>query len=394
MFRRCFAPLVVASLAACMLIGVTGCKSSAKTSPKKPPKIVQEVNFKTLWKANTGLGLGDVQKNIAPEWVTVDGQPLLAAADYRGTVTLIDPSTGKRIWRQRLKLPISSAMGETPDALVMGSSKGDVIALSKVDGKTLWKTSVTSEVLAAPRGNQQSVAVLSLDSRLHGLDSQTGKPLWEFDASPPPLLLRGATNPLVIDGQVLLMGFASGQAGLFRLSDGQPLWVDFIARPHGRNELERMVDINGQMAHVGPMVYIVTYQGKLVAMDLATMNTVWSHDMSSYVGLVVAGDQLILADDEDNIYAVNRHTGETLWKQTALKGKYVVTPGVYDQYVVVGDAYGYVYALSRESGRLLGSHRLYQAAIRMPILTDAHGAMAQSHPGRITKFVITPKPKK
>jgi outer membrane protein assembly factor BamB len=382
-FKRLWQCVALASV-----LLLVSCSYLPKASTR-PPKFVHQVAFESLWSAGGSQGLGDIQMKLYPNFVMHQGQQWLAIPDYRGVMVVVDPFTGKRIWRSKTKMPFSSAAGEDDNAIVMGCSNGQVVALSKEDGEVLWTSQVSSEVLAAPRGDADALVALSIDSRLHGLDAHTGKSLWTYDATPTALTLRGAADPVIIE-DMAFVGFANGQVGLFKLMTGQVLWLEAAAQPRGKNEIDRMVDIDGTIARVDNMVYVVTFHGNLLAIDLPRLEVVWSQPMSSYVGLTVSGNDLIVSDASDNLYALDRMTGQTRWKQDELNGRYISSPAIYEQYVVVGDVHGYLFAFSLSDGQLLG-HKHTGDDIRAPILVDSQGVIIQNHTGRVQKFNIVPK---
>jgi outer membrane protein assembly factor BamB len=379
-------PVVLAVLS--LLIGCSSLSSGVKKYETKE-EFTQEVDFDTVWSTSDSSGWGKVQMNLSPNLVTHNGEQRVAVPDYKGHMLVLDAESGDKIWRKSTKLDFSSAAGSAGDAIVMGTSNGHVVAMSKETGDILWDTTVSSEVLAAPRGDNNALVALSVDSRLHGLDVKTGKELWTYDATAPALTLRGAADPLIMD-DVAFVGFANGQVGLFKLSNGQMIWLEAAARPRGRNEIQRMVDVDGVMVRADSTVYVVTYQGNLVAIDLPRLEVLWSHPMSSYVGLTVSGNNLIVTDEDDTIYAIDRLTGETRWKQDDLENRYLSAPTIYQNYVVVGDGAGYLYAFSLDDGRMLGFDRIVGHDIRAPILADEQGVIVQSRTGTIKKVNITP----
>ncbi|MFI4957329.1 MAG: outer membrane protein assembly factor BamB [Gammaproteobacteria bacterium] len=380
-------------LVSCVFV-VTGCSSLSSGVKKyeEPSNFKQEVVFDTVWSTGDSSGWGNVQMNLSPNFVMHKGQQWVAVPDYRGHMLVLDAFSGEKIWRESTKMDFSSAAGEADDAIVMGTSDGHVIAMNKENGEILWDTTVSSEVLAAPRGNNDALVVLTIDSRLHGLDAKTGKEIWTYDATAPALTLRGAASPLIIE-DMAFVGFSNGQVALFKLSNGQMIWLESAAKPRGRNEIQRMVDIDGTMARVDNTVYVVTYQGNLLAIDLPSLEVTWSHPLSSYVGLTVSGNDLIVTDDDDTLYAIDRVTGETRWKQEALVDRYLSAPAIYENYVVVGDGAGYVYAFALDNGRMLGYEHVVSDDIRAPVLVDKQGVIVQSRTGRVEKVTISTSPK-
>ncbi|MBF4213077.1 outer membrane protein assembly factor BamB, partial [Pseudomonas donghuensis] len=75
--------------------------------------------------------------------------------------------------------------------VMLGTLKGEVIALDSSTGEERWRSRVTSEVLAPPANNGDVVVVQTQDDRLIGLDAATGDRRWIYENSPAVLTLRG-----------------------------------------------------------------------------------------------------------------------------------------------------------------------------------------------------------
>lgn len=370
---------------------LTGCfsKKGGNTKVEPLPKVQAEVSIDTLWKANGGSGLGKFKQTLSPTLIDIDGETYVVSADRGGKVMVTSAATGKRRWATDTDIPVSSALGSTESSVLVGSHQADVVSLDKSTGLEQWRTKVSSEVLAAPMGRSAGVAVLSIDSRLHGLDTNTGKEKWLFDASAPALKLRGGSSPLVFD-HVALVGFASGQSGLFDLNNGRVIWLDAIAQPRGRTEIERMVDINGRMVRRGNTAYIVTFQGKVATFDLQQLQVLWTRDSSSYVGLDAGGRAVVVTDSQGKLYAFDRFSGDTLWSQDALFHRKPTAPVIIKDYVVVGDVDGRLYVFSLETGNLLAYRKVDSAGIFAAPLVDNQDVIVQTKAGRLIKLSVEP----
>lgn len=385
-----FARRAVYVLVLCVLL--TGCfwNKSSNTKKVEPlPKVQDQVAVKTLWRADGGSGLGKNKQILSPALIDIDGETHVVSAQRDGKIIITQATTGKRLWVTNTKLPISSALGTTESLVLAGSHQADVVALDKTSGTEKWRSKVSSEVLAAPMGRNAGVAVLSIDSRLHGLDTLTGQEKWSFNAAPPSLKLRGGSSPLVFD-HVALVGFASGQSGIFDLSNGRAIWMDTIAQPRGRTEIERMVDINGRLIRRANMAYLVTFQGKVAALDLQKLQVLWTRDASSYVGLDAGGRAVVVSDSEGNIQALERTNGETLWTQNMLVGRKPTAPAIIKEYVVVGDKDGRVHVFSLETGESLGYHKVASDGLFAAPLVDNQDVIVQTKNGRLMKLSIEP----
>lgn len=375
-------------LRACLLL--TCCWLVACANHKLTPAPKNQVSFHEIWHVSGGSGLGAVETKLAPNFVSHQGATWVATADYKGHVYIYDATTGKMVWKRSTGKPFSSAVGESQDAVLIGTRKGEVLALDKAQGQTLWTAQVSSEVLAAPMGDANHIAVLSIDSKVQGLKASSGVVDWIYNGTAPALKLVGATDPLLVEGAAVV-GFANGQVGIFKLSDGRVLWLDAVALSRGRSEIERMVDINAKMQQWGSAVYVVTYHGKAAAIDLSHLAVIWSQEQSSYKGITVNNQVAVVTDEHDNVTAFDRTNGDIRWKQDKLQGRVLSAPAIYEHYVLIGDQDGYVNVLDVHSGEWLGRKKIGGGALRNPPLVDGQGVIFQSKSGRLVKLSVSPK---
>ncbi len=105
--------------------------------------------------------------------------------------------------------------------MLVASRKGVVVALDGSKGRELWRAQVTSEVLAPPAVGAGVVVVQSVDGKLTGLESASGKRLWILDRTEPALSLRGTATPVILSDAVLT-GFANGKIVAVNLRNGRP----------------------------------------------------------------------------------------------------------------------------------------------------------------------------
>ncbi len=60
------------------------------------------------------------------------------------------------------------------------------------------------------------------------------------------------------------------------------LWEISIAQSSGRNEIERLVDIDAKPLLVGSVLYVAAYQSRITALALGTRRILWTRDVSSH----------------------------------------------------------------------------------------------------------------
>ena len=329
--------------------------------PAELTELENSIGIQTLWDASVGEGTEGQRLELVP--YVYDGK--VYVADGEGNVEALDAATGDSLWKVETGLPLSGGPGAGNGLVLVGSRDGDLLALDAATGRERWRRRLSSEILSVPQSALGMVAVHTMDGRLFGLDAKTGEEVWQYKRSVPVLSLRGSSSP-VISGTKVICGFASGKLMAFDLASGELLWESSIATPRGRTELERMVDIDGELAVVDGVIYVATFQGDLAAVSEETGVVLWRRNMSSHAGAAADFRQVYISDAEDHVWAVEPRNGAALWKQKKLHARKLSAPAVLDGFILVGDFEGYVHWLSSEDGRILARIRVGESPITTP----------------------------
>ena len=345
------------------LHGLTGCasrsgvKDGVAAGPAELTPLQESVKLKVRWKASVGKN----DKRFLNLNLAYEGKRIYATS-YKGVVQAFDAQSGKRIWKADTKLMVSSGPGVGEGLVLLGTRDGEVIALNAEDGRKIWAAQVTGEVLAVPRAASGVVGVQTASGDLIGLDVQDGKRRWIYDRSVPTLTLRGTGSPVISNG-LIVGGFASGKLSAIDIKNGRMVWEVSVAMPRGRSELERMVDIDASPIIQDGVVYAVSYQGKIAALDLATGEILWSRDMSSSAGLGVDYGRIYVTDEQSDVLALDLRNSATQWKQEALHGRALTAPVPFQDIIAVGDFEGYLHLLEPADGSLVGRARVDRSGI-------------------------------
>jgi outer membrane protein assembly factor BamB len=355
--------------------------------PAELVDIAQPVSVDRVWSRDLGKGAG---KRFLRLDASVEDAAIYAT-DRKGHVYALEKATGRILWDTKLKLDISAGVGVGDGLVLLGNSKGDLTALAKDTGKKQWMAKLSSEILARPAVDLGVVVAQTVDGKVFALATADGKPLWRQERSEPALSLRGTSAPLATGG-IVLTGFASGKLSAFQLKDGHMLWEIPVAEPHGRSEIERLVDVDVQPVVAGKHLYAAAYQGKMLAFDLENGRILWSRDVSTYTGLDADAGNIYVTDDKDTVMALDMNTGATVWKQEQLHGRQLSAPTVVGDAVAVGDFEGYVHWLSRADGHFMARDRVSRAAILSKPVADAAYLYVYSQNGKLAAVRLRAQP--
>ena len=325
-----------------LLLGIAlgGCGSKGP-QPAKLVDFKPSAKLAVAWKAS----VGDAGRYVFTPAISGDS---VYAAGNRGDLLKINAVNGKTLWRVDTKAPLSGGVGVGENMVLVGTSKGSVLAYD-IEGKALWQSKVSSEVLSAPQAAGEFVVVRSGDSRIFGLDARDGSRRWEYQTTPPPLTLRA--NPgVILSENFVIAGMPAGKLVVLNITNGGLVWETVLAAPKGDNELERITDIAGPPLVEPGRVCAATFQGRAACYETQKGGQLWARPASS-VGRLAADDlSVYLSEDSGSVVALDRNTGASVWKQDKLAYRNLSAPLATKDYVVVGDFEGQVHFLKFEDG--------------------------------------------
>lgn len=374
-------------IAALLLLGfvIAGCSSNDKkeAAPAELVKFEAEVQFKKQWSRSIGKGQGETYNLLTP---AVYGNEIFAA-DVRGLVVAMDRETGKVNWRKNLEVPVSGAVGAGYGLILVGTLRGEVLALDVSNGEERWRAQVSSEVLAAPAVNGDVVVVQTQDDRIIALDIDNGQQRWSYEGSPAVLTLRGTGTPLLTN-QLAIAGLSNGRVVALDTRRGLPVWEQRVAIPQGRSELERVVDIDGQLLLSGGVLYVATYQGRAAALDLESGRVLWQRDASTSSGVALGYGSVYVSQADGSVIAIDERSTTVLWSNDSLARRQLSAPSVFSSYVAVGDREGYLHLMSQVDGRFVARTRISSAGLRVRPLVEGDWLYAFGNDGELAAFTL------
>lgn len=279
----------------------------------------------------------------------------VVAANRQGVVERRKAETGELVWTQDFNASFTAGPTIAGNHVFVGSANAELFMLDKESGRKIWQKPLSSEILSPAQVAQGVVIAQTNDGKIVALREGDGELLWTFERSVPILTIRGTSVP-VVSADKVIAAFANGKVVALNLFDGKLLWETAIAVPKGRSELERIVDIDGELVVADGVVYAITFQGKLAAISLDGGRILWSRDMSSFLGLAFDQSYLYVTDDHGKLWAFDRNSGSSLWMQDRLKNRALTPPVLDGEKLIVGDVTGRVVWFNKSDGRIL--HRI------------------------------------
>lgn len=399
--------LGLAIVAALVLPGCTTVREwfrsdSAKASaPTKLVDIEGARDVEKVWSESLGKGEGNLGFRQRPGfdgstvYVVNDGGALRAidveTGDERWERDLeaVSNSRGWRIWQSGVREGgLQSSVGVGEGLVVVAGRSGAVFAVAADTGEPRWEAMASAEVLAAPLVANGLVVVRSQDGRVVGLDASNGTQRWAFDRAIPTLSSRGASAPTAVAG-LILVGNDDGTVVALRPDDGLAVWEAAVAEPEGRSELDRLVDIDGDLAVGSDAIYASSVRGLTAAIAITSGQIAWTRDNGGANALELTAEGVLLADKDGTLWSLDRAGGTALWRQEALVRRQPTGPVLAGSLAVVGDLEGFLHWFDPRSGALVARERVGNARIlATPLATPTGTVVAVTDEGRLAAYRV------
>lgn len=255
-----------------------------------------------LWRYNAGAAIDSTPVS--------DGERIYFSA-RKGQLFAIDLS-GSNVWKkaftrtndagQEMPIRFEAPLAVFNGTVFAGSTRGILYALDAATGAERWRYDTEGSILGSAGVVSNRVVVLDQsEGALHGLDFSSGKRLWKTAG-----VERCDGSPGIADGRIV---FGSCLAALHVYStDGRHL-KDIEAGSD--NQIAGGVAVDGDRAFAGGR------SGSLLCADLKQGDIIWCSGESieqTFSTPALAGDRVVYCSDDGFVYAVERQSGKLLWK--------------------------------------------------------------------------------
>ena len=353
-------------------------------APAELEDIQTEVTISRDWRINIGNGQGGSFKKLTP---VVDGGFVFAASDD-GDVVAVNSTNGDLMWLTELETSITGGVGAGDGIVMVGTEAAELVVLSQSDGQEVWRTRVSSEILSQPKTDGDIVVVQTVDGKLVAVDRENGLQRWTYETTLPALTLRGTSSPVLTSEGTVVAGFSNGILVSVAAEDGVWSWEERVAVPDGQYDIERVIDVDGDLLLDGARILASSYQGNLMAFDTATGRIVWGMEASSYHGMDQGFGNIYYSNDESHLVAVRDNSSDVVWQNEELQYRDLTAPKTISNYVAVADFEGYLHLISQIDGRIIGRTRIDNDGVRSNLVVEDGSLIVYGNGGSLVSLTI------
>ncbi len=281
-----------------------------------PGHLSLNASVKTVWSGDAGKGSSKYGKLTASP-IVYDGK--VFTLDAAGRVSAFATSGGSSVWRasvtpegeKNAEKGYGGGLAADNGRLYVASGYGTVSALDPKTGKKLWERQIGVPIRTSPTAAGDRLFFVTSDGELYCLSGADGAENWKFRSLSDKASFITNASPAV-DGDTVVVPFSSGDVVGLKVATGQAIWTESLARTRTASSLAAMSDA-ARPALDGGVAFAVGHAGRMVATNVRNGERLWSLTIPSIQQPWVAGDTIFVVDTSGQAMAVTRRDGKIAW---------------------------------------------------------------------------------
>lgn len=323
--------------------------------------------IKLKWKSSIGKGQNK-KKPISSLPVTDKNN--IYTLDTMLEVTAINQINGKKKWVKKLKKKveeskgiISGGLAVNDNILAITTGLGFIFVLNKKNGEIIWSNKITAPIRAAPVISGNFILILAKDNRLYTYNISNGDLLWTHEGLEEVSTFMGSSSPVVSKGTVIVT-YSSGEIYAINLPNGAVIWNDNLSKLVEKKSLENISDIRGNAVVQNEVVYVISHNGRMVAMNLNNGKRLWESNIGGIQTPWVASKFIYVLSKDNELICLTSSEGKVVWVSKLKdyidlekKGKLInwAGPLLAGHMLIISGSHGLIASISPYTGKYLGA---------------------------------------
>ena len=323
-----------------------------------------------IWSSNIGDSQDSASSILQP---TYDNKNTIYTIDTDGLITSTNIKNGDENWSYDLDIDVTSGLLVHNNYLFFGASDGMFYGykldhfnqgIKYLDKLNILNVFDDSEIPPDIRIQLKSEAVspaIGVDNLIYVKLGDGDTVAINYEKEIIEWIHKGRNIALSIKGTAAIsydyenVYVARDDGNLISLSHdtGKLNWLVSISPRSGRNELESLRDIEMSPLIKDGALYVGSYQGNLISVDIISGNIIWSTPISVYANLAIDNSNIYASSNDGVIYAIDRYNGNKVWMAQFNKNLLFSQPITFNNYIISFSTEGNLIVLDKSSGKII-----------------------------------------
>ena len=269
-----------------------------------------------LFVANIGDG-NSRRARITADPIVANG--LIYTLDARSRVTATSVA-GETAWAADVAPRTDGRNDASGGGLAVAQGKvfvatgfGELTVLDAASGAEVWTQDLDAPGGSAPTVVGDLVYLVSRDSVGWAIDVDTGRIRWQLSGTPSVGNFAGGAG-VAANSEIAIFPFPSGEVLAAFPKGGLRRWSSVVTGERLGSAAAKISDISADPVIDGNVVYAGNVSGRLVAMELASGERIWTSTDGAVSPVWPAGDSVFLINDVNELVRLDETNGRTIWR--------------------------------------------------------------------------------
>lgn len=334
-----------------------------------------------LFAAN--IGQGDTRRlRITADPVVLGGRIFTLDSTSQVVATA---TSGAPLWSQSVIPPTDNprdasggGLAVSADVLLVTTGFGELVALDPATGNEFWRQDLDAPGTSAPTIMGDLAYVVARDGRAWAIELGSGRIRWTLTGTPPVSNFSGGAGAAVNDN-IAIFPFPSGEVLAAFPEGGLRRWATVVTGQRPGQAASTVSDIAGDPVIDGDRVYVGNVAGRMVALEVANGDRIWTATEGVVGPVWPAGDSVFLVNDLGELVRLDAADGTPVWRVTLpgfvesrerrQKTRFAhYGPIIAGGRLIVASSDGLIRQFDPASGALLGTVEIRGGAASNPIV--------------------------
>lgn len=190
---------------------------------------------------------------------------------------------------------------------------GELTAIDASTGAEIWTQDLDAPGGSAPTVVGDLVYLVSRDSTAWAIEADNGRIRWQLNGTPSLGNFSGGAGAAVTS-EIAVFPFPSGEILAAFPQGGLQRWSSIVSGERLGQASSDISDIAGDPVIDGSRVYASNFSGRVVALNLASGDRIWTASEAAVSPVWPAGDSIFLTNELNELVRLDASDGTTIWR--------------------------------------------------------------------------------
>ena len=195
---------------------------------------------------------------------------------------------------------------------------GEVVALDAATGGEIWRQDLDAPGTSAPTVRGDLAYVVARDGRAWAIELTSGRIRWTQSGTPPEANFSGGAGAAVT-ADFAIFPFPTGEVLAAFPEGGLRRWSTVVTGQRPGQAASNISDIAADPVIDGDRVYVGNFSGRVVALQIANGDRIWTATEGAVGPVWPAGDSIFMVNDLGELLRLDADDGTAIWR-VALPG--------------------------------------------------------------------------